>query len=87
MPYIIVNDNRNQFVANPLKKWCQDTSIKKNITSVAHPKENRQVEETNETIVKGIKKRLGKSQRYWADEMQNVLWSYQITAWTPTKET
>lgn len=55
--------------------------------SVAHPQENRQVEVTNWTIVKGIKKRLVKLQGSWVDELQHILWSYWTPIQTPTKET
>lgn len=42
---------------------------------------------TNRTLVKGIKKRLGKANGNWADELQHMLWTYRTTVRTPTKET
>ena len=61
--------------------------IKQNFTSVAHPQLNGQVEVTNQTIYKGIKRRLTQAGGSWADELQNVLWSYRTTIRTATQET
>ncbi|KAL4565704.1 hypothetical protein LXL04_029807 [Taraxacum kok-saghyz] len=61
--------------------------IKQNFTSVVHPQSNGLVEVTNRTIVKGIKRRLTQAGGSWADELQNVLWSYRTTIHTSTQET
>ncbi|XP_058217410.1 uncharacterized protein LOC131328484 [Rhododendron vialii] len=55
--------------------------------SKAHPKANGQVEVTNRTIKKGIKKRLREAKGTWPDELYNVLWAYRTTPQTATGET
>lgn len=43
-------------------------------------------EATKKTMLKGIKTRLGKEKGNLANELQHVLWSYQTTVQTPTRE-
>lgn len=40
---------------------------------------NGLVEVTNQTILKGLKRRLEKSKKNWVEELPSVLWAYQTT--------
>jgi hypothetical protein len=48
---------------------------------------NGQVEATNKTIFKILKKKLGDRKGEWAEDLPKVLWAYQTTKRTPTEET
>ncbi|GKE41333.1 retrovirus-related pol polyprotein from transposon opus, partial [Tanacetum coccineum] len=77
---IIIRDNGKQFASNPFQEWCDELKIKQNYTSVAHPQANRQTKVTNQTILPGLKTRLGKAKGQWVKELPNVLWAYRKTA-------
>ena len=87
LSHTIITDNDKQLAENPFKKWCEDSGIKQNFTSVAHPQANGQTEVTNRTIVSGLKTRLETSNHNWVDELQSVLWTYKTTMRTATKDT
>ncbi|GKE11087.1 reverse transcriptase domain-containing protein, partial [Tanacetum coccineum] len=80
IPGIIICDNRKQFTSNPFQEWCEELKIKQNYTSVAHPQANGQTEVTNQTILHGLKTRLGKAKGQWVKELPNFLWAYHKTA-------
>ncbi|XP_059429079.1 uncharacterized protein LOC132162878 [Corylus avellana] len=52
-----------------------------------HPQVNGQVEATNKTIFKILKKKLGDQKGDWADDLLEVLWAYRTMKRTPTDET
>jgi hypothetical protein len=56
-------------------------------SSPGHPQANWQVEATNKTILKILKKKLGDRKGDWADDLPEVLWAYRTTRRTPTEET
>jgi hypothetical protein len=41
----------------------------------------------NKTIFKILKRKLGNKKEDWTDDLPEVLWAYQTTKRTPTKET
>ncbi|XP_056695356.1 uncharacterized protein [Spinacia oleracea] len=64
-----------------LENWLADHGVTACFASVGRPQANRQVEEFNKIISKGMKKKLDEAKGLWADELPNVLWSI----WTTTK--
>ncbi|GJS76732.1 reverse transcriptase domain-containing protein [Tanacetum coccineum] len=48
-------------------------------TAVAHPQANGLVERANESLMEGIKTRLGKEKARWVDELPNVLWAHRTS--------
>ncbi|XP_060190734.1 uncharacterized protein LOC132620012 [Lycium barbarum] len=46
-----------------------------------------EAESTNKTILKVLKRRIGKAKRNWPDVLPKVLWSYRVTHKTSTGET
>ncbi|XP_071741277.1 uncharacterized protein [Rutidosis leptorrhynchoides] len=75
----IVLDNGKQFAEGIFLGFCERLKIKQTFTSVYHPQGNGQVEVTNKEIIKGIKKRLGKSHEGWVEELPLVLWAHMTT--------
>jgi hypothetical protein len=57
--HAFVTDNEKQFDCEPFKKWCFELHIWNYFSSPEHPQANGQVEATNKTIFKILKKKLG----------------------------
>jgi hypothetical protein len=87
VPHAFVTNNRKQFDYEPFQKWCAEFYIRNYFSSPVHPQANGQVEATNKTIFKILKKKLGDRKGDWADDLLEALWAYQTTRRTPTEET
>ncbi|GKE10908.1 reverse transcriptase domain-containing protein [Tanacetum coccineum] len=79
LPRVIVMDNGTQFVNDPFKGWCESLYIKQMNTAVAHPQANGLVERANESLMEGIKARLGRERAGWVDELPDVLWAHRAS--------
>jgi hypothetical protein len=87
VPHAFVTGNGKQFDCEPFRKWCSELHIRNYFSSPGHPQANGQVEVTNKTIFKILKKKLGDRKGDWADDLPEVLWAYRTTRRTPTEET
>ncbi|XP_022024722.1 uncharacterized protein LOC110925059 [Helianthus annuus] len=79
VPKELVSDNGVQFAGRPFKPWCEQMHIQQVFTSVTHAQSNGLVERANQSVIKGIKGRLGKKQKGWLEELPFVLWAYRTT--------
>ncbi|XP_059436758.1 uncharacterized protein LOC132169816 [Corylus avellana] len=61
--------------------------IRNYYSSPGHPQANGQVEATNKTIFKILKKKLDDRKVNWAEDLPEVLWAYGTTKRIPTEET
>jgi hypothetical protein len=52
-----------------------------------HPQGNKQVEATNKTLLRILKKKLKDRKGAWVDFLPEVLWSYRTTPQTPIGKT
>jgi hypothetical protein len=86
VPHAFVTDNGKQFDCEPFRKWCAELSIRNYFSSPGHPQANGQVEATNKTIFKILKKKLGDKKGNWADDLPEVLWAYRTTKRTSREE-
>jgi ribonuclease HI len=87
IPYAFVTDNGKQFDCVPFRKWCADLHIRNFFSSPGHPQANGQVEATNKTLMRTLKKKLTDKKGAWVEFIPEVLWSYRTTTRTPTAET
>ncbi|XP_035834049.1 uncharacterized protein LOC110880879 [Helianthus annuus] len=76
LPLKIVTDNGTNFALQDLQNWMKEMKIEHTFSSVAHPQGNGQVESVNESIIEGIKARLGTKRRGWVDELPSILWAH-----------
>ena len=56
VPKAIVMDNRPQFISQKFKGMCDRYGIQLHHSSPYNPQKNRQVEATNKTLIKSLKK-------------------------------
>lgn len=64
------------FKGDKIKAWCEEIKITKNVTVVAHPQANGQVEVLNRVLVDSLKKRLEQEKTNWVDELPLVFCDY-----------
>ncbi|XP_031120338.1 uncharacterized protein LOC116023475 [Ipomoea triloba] len=87
VPVQVVTDNRRQFEGEYFQNSLATIGTKSVRALVAYPQGNGQVENANQTILEGLKKKLHSAGRNWADELPYILWSYRTTPRKATKET
>jgi transposase InsO family protein len=87
IPYTLVTDNGTQFDCKPFQDWCAELKIRHFFSSVYYPQSNGQVEATNKTLVKILKKKLPKRKGGWVEYLLEVMWSYRTTTSSATSET
>jgi hypothetical protein len=87
IPHAFVTDNGKQFDCESFREWCAELHIRNYLSSPGHPQANGQVDATNKTIFKILKKKLGDRKGDWAEDLPEVLWAYRTTKRTLTEET
>ncbi|XP_072071629.1 uncharacterized protein [Arachis hypogaea] len=66
---------------------CDSLLVVQQFSSVEHPQTNGLAEAANKIILQGLKKKLDDSKGEWAELIPEVLWSYNTTKQSATKET
>lgn len=66
-----------------MKRLCVDKEIKLSFASVYYQKTNNQVEATNKTIIKILKRKIDENLETWEDLLPEVMWAYRTTIKTP----
>ena len=80
-------DNDKQFDCDSFREWYAKLHVRNYYSSPRHPQVNGQVEATNKTIFKILKKKLSDHKGEWAEDLLKVFWAYRTTKRTPTEET
>ncbi|XP_057444260.1 uncharacterized protein LOC130736441 [Lotus japonicus] len=83
----LVMDNGTQFTSNVTREFCTEMGIEMRFASVEHPQTNGQAESANKVILEGLKKKLDEAKGLWAEELPGVLWAYNTTEQSSTRET
>ena len=78
-PHSIITDNDTNLSNGAMRDFCQQEHIHLDVSSVAHPQSNDQVERANQEILRGIKPWLMVPLQItpgcWVEELPSVLWS------------
>lgn len=83
----IVSDNETQFSRTMVIEFCKDLGVQTKFVSVVHPQANGQAESVNNIILKGLTKNLDDAKGFWVEPLPKILWSYNTTQHSTTKET
>jgi len=87
VPRRIIHDNDPQFVSQVFYQFCDKYQIQ-NVTSTAYnPAANGLAKVFNKTIIKLLKKFISSGKRDWNEKLDECLWVYRTTVWTPTGNT
>lgn len=70
MPYPLVCDNGQAFIATSLSEWAYDHQVIINFSSNYYPQGNGVVESTNKNLLTGIKKFLDQNPRDWHSKLK-----------------
>ncbi|VFQ68922.1 unnamed protein product [Cuscuta campestris] len=87
VPQQIITDNGTQFEAGGFNEFLQSWGIKHSYAAVGYPQTNGQVENTNRTIMDGLKKKIMECKSAWVEEVPYILWTYRTTPRKATGET
>ncbi|XP_072094204.1 uncharacterized protein [Arachis hypogaea] len=87
IPQYITTDNGRQFADQKFQTFLQNFKIKQHFSSVEHPQTNGLAEAANKVILHALKKKLDATKGLWAELIPEVLWGYNTTPQTSTKET
>ncbi|XP_072074122.1 uncharacterized protein [Arachis hypogaea] len=87
VPGHIVTDNGRQFTDHNFKEFLQNLKIKQHFSSVEHPQSNGLAEAANKVVLQALRKKLDDAKGLWAELIPEVLWAYNTTAHSTTKET
>ncbi|VFQ79290.1 unnamed protein product [Cuscuta campestris] len=87
VPQQIITENGTQFEARGFNEFLQSWGIKHSYAAVGYPQTNGQVENTNRTIVDGLKKKIMECKSTWVEELPYILWTYRTTPRKATGET
>ncbi|VFQ80735.1 unnamed protein product [Cuscuta campestris] len=83
----IITDNGTQFEAGGFNEFLQSWGIGHSYAAVGYPQTNGQVENTNRTIMDGLKKKIMECKSAWVEELPYILWTYRTTPRKATGET
>ncbi|XP_072064426.1 uncharacterized protein [Arachis hypogaea] len=87
VPGHIITDNGRQFTDHSFKEFLQNLKIKQHFSSVEHPQSNGLAEAANKVVLQALRKKLDDAKGLWAELVPEVLWAYNTTAHSTTKET
>ena len=87
LPRVLVADHGKQFDCDSFRSFCEGLHIRLSLSSVAYHQANGQAENSNKTILNGLKTRLDKVKGAWVDELPSILWAYRTTSRVSTGET
>lgn len=83
----IIIDNGQPFKNQDVKELCEQFHIQHRFSTPYYPQRNGQVEASNNTIVKILKKTVKEAGKDWHIQLKPTLWVYQTNIRTPTRET
>nr|XP_025661229.1 uncharacterized protein LOC112756828 [Arachis hypogaea] len=87
IPHHIITDNGRQFADQKFQSFLQNLKIKQHFASVEHPQTNGLAEAANKVILHALKKKLDDAKGLWAELIPEILWGYNTTSQSSTKET
>ncbi|XP_025685093.1 uncharacterized protein [Arachis hypogaea] len=83
----IITDNGHQFADQKFTSFLQNLKIKQHFSSVEHPQTNELAEAANKVILHALRKKLDEAKGLSAELIPEIIWAYNTTVNSTTKET
>ncbi|XP_072066899.1 uncharacterized protein [Arachis hypogaea] len=83
----IITNNGRQFTDKKIASFLQNLNIKHHFLSVEHPQTNGLAKAANKIILLALRKKLTLIKGQWAELIPEILWEYNTTPESLTKET
>ncbi|XP_072074088.1 uncharacterized protein [Arachis hypogaea] len=80
-------NNGRQFANKKFTSFLQNLKIKQHFSSVEHPQTNGLAEAANKVILHALRKKLDDAKSLWAELIPEIIWGYNTTIHSTTKET
>ncbi|CAL2256246.1 unnamed protein product [Prunus armeniaca] len=87
VPHYIIIDNGKPFSNQLMDKLCEDFGFKQRNSSMYNASANSLAEAFNKTLCNMLKKVIGRTKKDWHERINEALWAYRTTYWTPTQAT
>ncbi|XP_072088112.1 uncharacterized protein [Arachis hypogaea] len=87
IPQHIVTDNGRQFIDHNFRTFLQNLKVKQHFSSVEHPQSNGLAEAANKVLLQALRKKLDNAKGLWAELVPEILWGYNTSVHSTTKET
>ncbi|XP_034197971.1 uncharacterized protein K02A2.6-like [Prunus dulcis] len=87
VPRYIITDNGKPFSNRLMDKLCEDFGFKQRNSSMYNAPANGLAEAFNKTLCSLLKKVVGRTKKDWHERINEALWAYGTTYWTPTQAT
>jgi transposase InsO family protein len=79
IPQIITTDGGSVFISEEFRKFTADVRIKLIRSSPYYAQANGQVEASNQSLIKLIKKKIDEHPRRWHEVLSKALWAHRIS--------
>jgi hypothetical protein len=85
IPQTITTDGGSVFISKEFKKFTADVGIKLIRSSPYYAQANGQVEASNQSLIKLIKRKIDEHPRRWHEVLSEALWAHHISCHGATK--
>jgi transposase InsO family protein len=85
IPQTIMTDGGSIFISEEFRKFAADMGIKLIRSSPYYAQANRQVEASNQRLIKLIKRKIDEHPRRWHEVLSEELWAHRISCHGATK--
>jgi hypothetical protein len=85
IPQTITTDGGSVFISDEFKTFAADMGIKLIRSSSYYTQANGQAEVSNQSLIKLIKRKIGKYPRCWHEVLSEALWAYRVSCHGATR--
>jgi transposase InsO family protein len=85
IPQTITTDGGSVFISEEFRKFIADVGIKLIRSSLYYAQANGQVEASNQSLIKLIKRKINEHPRRWHEILSEALWAHRISCHGATK--
>jgi hypothetical protein len=87
IPQMLTMDQGSSFMSHQVREFAESLKIKLLSSSPYYVQANGQVESSNKTLIKLIKKKIEENPKRWHEVLSEVLWAHRISKHSATKVT